>query len=158
MGKQTLILEDDWDREEVLLFAFHTASELYKLGYWINVVLETQLQYRRKPLYVWRKEKKLSFPLYDYEDDFHDRKFYLIGNTIEYQMEEYRPDELFFDNNSNQFESFIPERREVDAFLKIEGSEEVGDWLPALRKIKALSAVYAVDIKTVRSYTNFIFE
>ncbi len=158
MGKQTLILEEDWYSEEVVLIALHTVSELYKVAYWVNSALGIRLQRRRRFIDVWRKGTHFSFPLYDYEDGVHDLKFYLVGNKIEYQAEEKTPNELLFENNSTYFESFIPERREVDAFLKIEGSEEAMDWLPMLRNVKVLSAVYAVDIKILKSYNNLIFE
>lgn len=158
MGKQTLVLDEEWYSDEVVLIALHTTSELYKLAYQINLVLEVRLEHRRELIDVWRDDIKLSFPLYEYRDSYHDLSFYLIGNRITRRNSENLSNELLFDNYSTYFESFIPERRDVDAFLKIEGSDWAMDWLPYLRRVKSLSALYTIDIKTLKSYSNLIFE
>ncbi len=71
---------------------------------------------------------------------------------------EFRQGELLFDEYSTYFEYLIPERKDVDCFLKIKGANSAAEWMNTLKSLAFIEAVYSVDKKALKSYKNLIFE
>lgn len=156
--KRKLLFEEYLYDEEAVLIALFTGTELYKIAYWINSRLKLSLKLHRQPVELVRKKSKLSFPLYQYWNEYRDLDFYLVSNKVLQKKREFRQGELLFDDYSTYFEYLIPERKDVDCFLKIEGANSATEWVNALKTLTLIEAVYSVDKNALKSYKNLIFE
>lgn len=159
MVKRKLILEEDYFDDEAVLIALHSTTEFYKIAYRMNSILRIRLSLRRTPVEVIRKDMSLTFPLYYYRDEYKDLNFYLVKNKFSKNTSNNMQKGLFIEEYSTYFGYLIPERRDVDGFIKIEGAESAKPWIAAMnQKIKGISTMYALDIKTLKSNKNLIFE
>lgn len=137
------------------LLAIHSGLESYKLVYELNGSLKTHLRRTPKDLSM---PKDLNFPVYHWEDELNDRMWTLFVNQCHTEIE--APKGNLFSNEPTLSVSYlVPERKEVDYFLKIEQDyEHVA--IEVLKKIMDLPNIitaYTVQEDAVKSRLNLIY-
>ena len=69
MANYKLILEDDF-KDEFTLIAIHCSEEAYKMAFLLNQHLSLQLKRRRTDLDFSKQGLELSFPWFEFEDEY----------------------------------------------------------------------------------------
>ncbi len=153
----TLSLEDDLEEETACLFAIHASTQIYRLAYLINKVLGINLYRKNNDVELLQDNSKAIYPLYHYFDRERLLDYYIIANKSTVKSTEQREGGLFGHSNS-YFTYLIPEHRSVDFFLKIEGTVRAKESLLKIKKINRVSTVYPLNLATIKSHKNLIFE
>ena len=101
--------------ESFSLIAIHSNLEDYAITYAINSSCGLYLKRMKKDL---RLDGKMSFSVFDWDDEMSEMYWTLISNKCE--VEEEMPSLGLFDNNvSRRTDYLVKERKEVDYFLKV---------------------------------------
>lgn len=146
---------DDLSEESFSLFAIHSTLEDYAVVYAINRYLKSRFQRLRTDLDI---DKGISFPIFEWKDVSNDRYWTLISNSCR-KAEAGKTNELFNNEPSITTYHLIPEYREVDYFLKMEGEPDEGEEsiLKRLSGIPKFITAYAIDTDKLKSKKNLIF-
>lgn len=149
---------DDFSEIDYDLIAINTTIEDYLLAFNINQVLKLTLSRQKNDIISTNNAKEVRFSRYGFEDENQDLYWSLVQN------------QKWIDTAENNFSLFeqvqqkvylLPEFKNVDYFLKIEGSEfdnnEIQDILFRIKKITNVSAVFTVDTDNLKSKNNLIF-
>lgn len=146
---------DDFLEETFSLYAIHSSLEDYALVYSMNQALKSRFRRLRTDLDIARG---ISFPIFEWKDEISDRCWTLISNS--YRKEEQgKADELFTGVPSHTIYHLVPEHKEVDYFLKMEGECGMEDAM-LLKKLAGISrviTVYPIDTDKLKSRKNLIF-
>lgn len=146
---------DDLLEESFSLFAIHSTLEDYAVVYALNQYLKARFQRLRTDLDI---DRGISFPIFEWRDVINDRCWTLISNYCR-KAEAGKTNELFINEPSFTTYHLIPEYRDVDYFLKMEGEpeEDVDTILKSLTRIPKLITAYAIDTNKLKSKKNLIF-
>jgi hypothetical protein len=146
---------DDLLEESFSLFAIHSTLEDYAVVYALNQYLKARFQRLRTDLDI---DRGISFPIFEWRDVINDRYWTLISNYCR-KAEAGKTSELFINEPSFTTYNLIPEYRDVDYFLKLEGEpeEEEDAILKSLTQIPKLITAYAIDTNKLKSKKNLIF-
>ncbi len=149
---------DDFSEIDYDLIAINTTIEDYLLAFNINQMLKLTLSRHKNDIISTNNAREVRFSRYGFEDENQDLYWSLVQN------------QKWIDTAENNFSLFeqvqqkvylLPEFKNVDYFLKIEGSEfdnnEIQDILFRIKKINNVSAVFTVDIGNLKSKNNLIF-
>ncbi len=149
---------DDFSEIDYDLIAINTTIEDYLLAFNINQMLKLTLSRHKNDIISTNNAKEVRFSRYGFEDENQDLYWSLVQN------------QKWIDTAENNFSLFeqvqqkvylLPEFKNVDYFLKIEGSEfdnnEIQDILFRIKKINNVSAVFTVDTDNLKSKNNLIF-
>lgn len=149
---------DDFSEIDYDLIAINTTIEDYLLAFNINQMLKLTLSRHKNDIISTNNAKEVRFSRYGFEDENQDLYWSLVQN------------QKWIDTAENNFSLFeqvqqkvylLPEFKNVDYFLKIEGSEfdnnEIQDILFRIKKIINVSAVFTVDTDNLKSKNNLIF-
>jgi len=141
--------------ESFSLIAIHSNLEDYAITYAINSSCGLYLKRMKKDL---RLDGKMSFSVFDWDDEMSEMYWTLISNKCE--VEEEMPSLGLFDNNvSRRTDYLVKERKEVDYFLKVDSIDEA----LFLKKIKSINTIakvitaYPLDTQNLKSKRNLIF-
>jgi hypothetical protein len=148
----TLELEDDYN-----LIGIHTTEEDYRLAYLLNKHLNTRLVRFKEVLDF--KDSSAEFPLFEYIDEKSFINYYLINNKHLLQVPDSDENSLF-EGSYYATSYLVPEKRNVDFFLKI-----TGNYLPNLARqlVHRLNAIdqvitsYEIDPESLKSKEHLIF-
>ncbi len=96
------------------------------------------------------------FELFEYEDELNFRSFYLIKNKY------FSYKKLFvglFEEEMTEINYVIPEKKEVDYFIKIHDCETsfLTFFLEEIKKIEEIQTAYVIDAENLKSKQNLIF-
>ena len=145
----------DFYDESFSLIAIHSNLEDYAITYAINSSCGLYLKRMKKDL---RLDGKMSFSVFDWDDEMSEMYWTLISNKCE--VEEEMPSLGLFDNNvSRRTDYLVKERKEVDYFLKVDTIDEA----LFLKKIKSINTIakvitaYPLDAQNLKSKRNLIF-
>ena len=148
----TLDLEDDY-----LLIGIHSTEEDYRLAYLLNEHLKTK--FTRFKHHLDFKDSTAEFPLFEYKDENNFINYYLINNKYSQLVNNNKTKGLFEGNYSTIY-YLIPEKKNVDFFLKIEGCNQqnlVRTLVAKLNEINQVITSYTIDTNTLKSKNNLIF-
>jgi len=148
---------DDFCEEEYSLIGIHSTLEDYKLAYLLNKNLSTKFYKAKEDLeFVWEKTK-VSFSIYNYENNENDFDWFLITNSYRRANKSISKDLLLTSETKTYL---IPEKKKVDFFLKISGIVEYEFVLKTINKIKNIENVitaFSIDKNTLKSKDFLIF-
>ena len=148
-------INDDFYDESFILIALHTTLEDYALVYGLNQCMKARFQRGKKNFNL--AENK-SFPIFEWDDIFHDRYWVLVANHSSEQ-------ELLANNNLFQNETtytkprLIPEYKDVDYLLKIETEKdmETDSFIKNILMLPRVMAAYEISTDKLKSKNNLIF-
>lgn len=151
------VLEDFWedllDETTFSLFAIHSNLEDYALAYALNTSCDLRLERTERELEL---ETLGFFVTFHWKDQDHYREWTLFRNPgVEATA---GPSEgLFIHEPSMNRPYLIPERKEVDYFLKLEGEEQGVQILPDLLATPKVITAYRVETTKLKSKYNLIY-
>lgn len=161
MLSHKLLLDDE--EEDYHLLAIHTTLEDYKIAFFINKLMHLNLKRTRCDVDFNHGDVQALYPLYVFKEPAKYLSVYLIKNKYKgankkvislgslFSEEEFSPKATFF----------IPEYKEVDYFLKIEGDMENGEvekWLAQIALIPNTITTFKVDPNQLKSKNNLILD
>jgi hypothetical protein len=160
MLSHKLLLDDE---EEYHLLAIHSTLEDYKIAFFLNKLLHLNLKRARCDVDFNHGDVLALYPLYVYKEPAKYLSVYLIKNKYKGTIKKLvRPDSLFTEEEfSPTITFFIPEHKEVDYFLKIEGDLESGAikrWLEKIALIPNIITTFSVDPNQLKSKNNLILD
>ena len=142
--------EDPFD-----LVALHSSLEDYELVYFINMHLQSRFRRCRND---FEMSQEVSFPIFEWKDEPNAIYWSLVTNN---SLSEYRlpRTDLFKGETSYTTHHLVPERKEVDYFIKVEQAyvNVEADIVKALQSIPKIITAYQVDIDSLKSKNNLIF-
>ncbi|MEJ2584658.1 MAG: IPExxxVDY family protein [Robiginitalea sp.] len=151
------VLEDFWedllDETTFSLFAIHSNLEDYALAYALNESCDLRLKRTEKDLEL---EKLGLFVIFHWKDQENYREWTLFRNP---GMEaKTGPSEGLFSHEPAMNRPYlIPERKEVDFFLKLEGEEKGLPILPEILSVPKVITAYRLETAKLKSKYNLIY-
>lgn len=148
-------INDDFYDESFILIALHTTLEDYALVYGINQSMKARF-IRAKNNFNLSENK--SFPIFEWDDIFHDRYWVLVANHSS-EQERIANNDLFQNETTYTKPRLIPEYKDVDYLLKIETDEDI-ETDTIIKKILMLPrvmAAYEISTDKLKSKNNLIF-
>ena len=139
MAKKKLLVENDYD---FFLFGICCHEKAYRLCFALNNKLKTAFS-KSKDMEVQEKNQKaqLKFPVFSFRNEEMFTDYRIIINKIE-----------------NKF--LVPEFKEADYLLMVQGSMPYSDKSLILKKIKEIAFVqtaFDIEPKKIKSKENFVF-
>lgn len=154
----TLFLDDESDTDNAVLFAIHSSQEIFRVAYLLNEYLELGLARTNQDIDLFCHDGVSFHPLYHFFDQRNLLDCYLVSNKSKASVKNADVKPGLFMESSGFHNFLVPEYKNVDFFLKIDGTEEPELFLAQLKKIKPITAIYPVDIARLKSYKNLIFD
>ncbi len=163
MAKRTLTIDAEYDYD-FHLFAICGKINHYKLCYFINKNLHSDLGRSKVDILVKKEEGDIAFPLYSFDDRHNDAVWLLHANTHELEIvedyDELQGSLLFgIHNTRRQKYTLIEEHNKVDYFLQVHhplNEAEKKEIIQNIKLIKHVLAVYELDLSTVKSKENLL--
>lgn len=153
MGVMEELWEDLLDETEFSLFAIHSNLEDYAMAYALNASFGLHLRRTREDLEL---NADGFFVVFDWKDETAYRSWTLFKNSgSEYGLGPSAG--LFKDEPEVKRRCLIPEKREVDFFLKLEGDEQNLGVLSALLSIPRVITAYRLETAKLKSRYNLIY-
>jgi hypothetical protein len=156
MQVHTLSIED-FSEEEYSLIGIHTTLEDYKFAYLLNKNLQTQFQKTEKEFAFKERKNKNYFSIYNYANLTYGSDWFLIGNSFKKENKT-KPNELLLTTETKTY--LIPEKKNVDFFIKITGELDfsfVVNTIDRIKNIEQVITAYSIDTKTLKSKDFLIF-
>ncbi|UPQ80332.1 IPExxxVDY family protein [Flavobacterium azooxidireducens] len=153
---------DDFEEADYQLIAIHTTLENYRVAYFINQNLPILLHRNKKEILIGTEKQKKGFSNFHFEDNKKEIFWTLIENKREISLPQKNKIITLF-KEEQEFSNtiyFLPEFKNVDFFLKIEGDESqinINKIITKLNTIDQIATVYAVDKSRIKSKNNLIF-
>ena len=148
---------EDFCEEEYALIGIHTTLEDYKLAYLLNQYLKISFKKANFNLDFENKNNNASFSIFEYTNLQYDFDWFLISNSI-------KEDKATISNGLPLFTEtktyLIPEKKNIDFFLKISGDVEPELVTETIQKIKGVNQIitsYQIDKNSLKSKDFLIF-
>lgn len=153
MGSTQCIWEDLLEDTAFGLFAIHSQLEDYTLAFELNRACGLRLSRLPDDLLVGQHG---ALPVFRWKDVAHHQDWTLLANTA--RMEEASTSaDLFGGTPTRRRYHLIPEKKEVDYFLKVEGGEPESSILQGMLAIPKVITAYRLDADLLKSKHNLIF-
>jgi len=148
-------IQIDFYDDDFCLIAIHSSLEDHAIVYTLNRELHLRLARERKDLSLG---DGIEFPAFGWEDELNDRYWLLLANSCQLEQKGIES-ELFFDEISVTRHYLIPERKEVDYFLKFESDETdlLQEVLSRLKRIPQIITSYALEPAELGSIENIMY-
>jgi hypothetical protein len=148
-------VNDDFYDESFILIALHTTLEDYALVYGLNQSMKARFQRAKKNFNL--AENK-SFPIFEWDDIFHDRYWVLVANHSS-EQELLANNDLFQNETTYTKPRLIPEYKDVDYLLKIETEKdmETDVFIKNILMLPRVMAAYEISTDKLKSKNNLIF-
>ncbi len=153
MGATRNIWEDLLEDTSFGLFAIHSHLEDHTLAYALNQACAIRLSRTADDL---RLGKDAAFPIFQWKDEAGFQDWTLVRNTGAVSGSG-RRDGLFPDEPMQVRQYLIPEKKEVDYFLKLEGEDRDQRVLTQLLAIPKVITAYSLEPAQLKSKQNLIF-
>lgn len=149
-------IDFDFDHDYTLI-GIHSMLEDYHMAFYLNQQLKLYLSRYKDDLDF--KSRNCSFSLYTFDDEASYTNWSLISNKHVSVND-------LAQNNGNLFGEetrisyLIPEKKQVDYFVKVDGLEEGQKLNKTLQKINRIHKVitsYSIDVMELKSRDNLIF-
>lgn len=148
--------------EPYTLIAVHCGEEEYKVAYLMNQHLNTRFQRRRIDIDFPSEGMMVTFPIFDFLDEFNYSQFYLVANKcriVEASMQS--SGGLFSEIDSEKDHFLLSEFKKVDYFLKIYSDFEnvsLQSLISQINNIEQIVSAYVVETDSIKSKNNLIFD
>lgn len=153
MGAIHHIWEELLDEASFDLFAIHCQSEDHSLAYALNAICGISLCRDREDLELG---PSACFPIFHWKDEVAFQEWTLFRNAG-WSLETGAETGLFSDQPAELRRYLIPEKKEVDYFLKVEGEDDPDGLLSKLLSIPRLVTAYRLDASGLKSKHNLIY-
>ncbi|MGB5242738.1 MAG: IPExxxVDY family protein [Lutimonas sp.] len=154
-----LSIDFEYDHDYTLL-GIHTPLEDFRLAFLINDKLELKLRKYKEDLDLFLKNEKSSFSIYIFDDTHKMMTWSLITNkNITKETSISQSGNLFDDPPIQSY--LIPEKKQVDFFLKMDSQlayEETKELINKIKTINQIVTLYTIDPNDLKSRDNLIFE
>ncbi len=163
MGSHKFMLDDDF-KEKFSLLALHCSEEAYKVAFLLNQHLGLRLLREEVDLDYSNEGLEVTFPIFRFNNNLQYITYYLVANKCRSTVANVQSSGGLFDSEENEkiITTFlIPEYKKVDYFLKIQSDFET---VPSrminsdINGIKQIISAYELDIETIKSTNNLIFD
>lgn len=154
MGSRHSIWEDLLEDTSFGLIAIHSSLEDYALAYALNAQCGIRLARMHDDLLLG---ESAAFSVYQWKDQKHFRDWTLMVNPGTVEEAASDGGGLFSSTPSSRRVYLIPERKEVDFFLKIEGEEPEEPVLPKVLAVPKVLTAYRLEAAELKSKHNLIF-
>ncbi len=147
----------DFCEDSYTLIGIHTTLEDYKLAYLLNQNLKTNFSRAEYDLDFENEKSNASFSVYDYTSPKYDSDWYLITNSFTQEKTE-TSKELLFESEIKTY--LIPEKKNIDFFIKMTGEIDYDFAHKTIDKIKTIQEVitsYSIDVTILKSKDYLIF-
>ncbi len=152
MGALEVLWEDLLDATEFSLFAIHSNLADFTLAYELNRCCGLQLQRTQEDLELG---KEGAYVVFSWKDESSFREWTLFRNPGREAVP--GPSEgLFSDEPALNPRFLIPEKKEVDYFLKLDGEELGLHILPQLLSIPRIITAYRLQPAELKSRHNLV--
>ena len=146
----------EYDHDYILI-GIHTVLEDYRLAYFLNQTLRLSLKRYKEDLDF--PINKCSFPFYIFEDEASFISWSLISNKY-FSNEKSNTDfdSLFEDKLETRY--LIPEKNQVDFFLKINGNileKKIQKVLTVIKNTNKVITSYTINPNSLKTRDNLIF-
>lgn len=163
MAHYKLVMDEE-SEEPFTLIAVHSSEEEYKVAYLMNQYLNTRFKRRRLDVDFPSNGLMITFPLFDFLDEFNYSQFYLVANKcriVEAALQS--SGGLFSEVNSDKATDhfLLPEFKKVDYFLKIYSDFEnvpLQTLVSKINNIEQIISAYIVETDNIKSKNNLIFD
>ena len=148
-------INDDFYDESFILIALHTTLEDYALVYGLNQGMKARF-IRARSNFTLAENK--SFPIFEWDDVFHDRYWVLVANQSS-EKELISNNDLFQNETTYITPRLVPEYKDVDYLLKIETEKDIeADMLiKNILMMPKIMAAYEISTDKLKSKNNLIF-
>jgi hypothetical protein len=137
--KQTLDIKYEYD---FILIGISCHEKEYRLSWALNNSLQLELaRISDMQIELKKQTEPLSYPIFEYDDTEHYRKYYLISNKTSKGM-------------------LVPEQKQADFLLMIKGSLQDPEKLALLKAIKNTQLVlmaFEINPESLKSRDNLLF-
>lgn len=146
---------DELCEEDFTLWALHSSLEDHALVYALNHHLKTRFKRAKEDLDI---SSSVAFPYFEWKDETQDQYWRLISNKSRIK-EVSESSDLFQNEPSFRTHHLVPEYREVDYFIKIEGELMDPDdgCFALLKQIPKMITAYSINIDNLKSRKNLTF-
>ena len=148
---------ENFYEDNYTLIAIHTTLEDFKLAYLLNHKLNTHFSQAGFKLDIETGDGKASFPIFNYKNEKYDDDWYLIANRFKEERINLQ-DTLALPTEMITY--LVPQKKEVDYFIKIVGEQDKRSIKRVLNHIKTINQVvgsYTININTLKSKELLIF-
>lgn len=162
MAIHKLILEDDFNNEFSLI-AIHCSEDAYKMAYMLNKCVHLQLERKSLDLDFSNNGLDVTFPIYEYEDEFNCILYNLVSNKSKSLSAKVHSSGGLFDKIASEktiTTYLLKEFKKVDFFLKIHSDYEkvpTRNLISTINEIEQVISAYSVEIKNIKAKNNLIF-
>jgi hypothetical protein len=148
--------------EPYTLIAIHCSEEEYKVAYLMNQHLNTRFNRRRVDIDFPSQGMMVTFPIYDFLDEFNYSQYYLVANKCRIVEDSLQSSGgLFSEIGSEKDHFLLPEFKKVDYFLKIYSDFEIvplQTLISQINNIEQIVSAYVVETDKIKSKNNLIFD
>lgn len=148
---------DSYFEDEYSLIGIHTTLEDYKLAYLLNKNLSTNFYKLKKELVIENNQNKAFFSIFNYQNTTYEYDWHLIANSSKTENST-SENQLLLTTETKTY--LIPEKKNVDFFIKISGEVEPSFISKTIKKIKTIEQVitsYSIDTDSLKSKDFLIF-
>jgi len=162
MATYKILLEDDF-AEDFSLVAIHCSEEAYKMAYLLNQHLNLRLERKKLDLDFTHDNLEISFPIFEFEDQFQYTKYYLTSNKCKSNVANTTDSVGLFGKDISErirVTNLLPEFKKVDFFLKVETdfkNSPLRKNIALINEIKQVISAYEIDVSQIKSNNNLIF-
>lgn len=149
-------IDFEFDHDYTLI-GIHSILDDYRIAYFLNNNLNIQLRRFKDDLDF--HFRNCSFPLFKFEDESAFTSWSLISNKHVF-TENVMADGSNLFPEETKISYLIPEKKQIDYFIKINGLKddaELSTTLFNINKINHIMASYAIDPMDLKSRDNLIF-
>lgn len=148
---------DDID-EQFYLIGIHSPTEDYRIAFLLNQQLK--MKFHRSEKYLDFEKSDAYFPFFEFKDQSSFINYYLINNKhISIKTNTQNTLDLFSSASYSSSTYLIPEKKNVDYFIKIDGCDPkfVRALVSKINGLKQIVTSYEIDAETLKSKNNLIF-
>jgi hypothetical protein len=148
---------NDFNEENYSLLGIHTTLEDYKLAYLLNHHLKVSFGKATFNLDFENEKSDASFSIFTYQNLRDDSEWYLISNS-EKKEKKVKEQGLLLSTEIKNY--LIPEKKNIDYFIKIVEDISLENLTKTVAKIKNINQVittYIIDKNTLKSKDILIF-
>lgn len=149
---------DELEEEDTSLISIYSSFPIFRLIFHINKILGINLSRERKDVDLLESDMRSYFPLYHYHEKNTATDYYVVVNKAITPSSNVISEGSLFQNTKNYRSYLVPEKKNVDYFMKIEGLQVSADFISKIKGLHLVSAAYKEDINNLKSSTNLIFK
>lgn len=149
-------IDFDIDHDYTLI-GIHSMLEDYHLAFYLNDRLQLRLTRFKDDLDF--KGGNCRFPLYTFEDRENFTNWSLVSNKY-FSIDEVSESNRNLFGEETRISYLIPEKKQVDYFVKVDGLEDeqkINETLQKINRIHKVITSYTIDALELRSRDNLIF-